>query len=178
MSRVDHGNNEITHARCICWDDRKIPSCPIHGDAKAKQVDKTRKGHPLMRSKRPNQQSAHHALDEAFTDGIKAAMITMQLGELGYATCGECGEQLCETISLESVQVADGDYETALAHAMSNAAKHHVMGRTSHGYRPSKYSNRFGHSTPALIRVVCHECHTGEDSEIHPGPQFTRSEKL
>lgn len=124
--------------------------------------------------------SEHFLAAEIFTDGIKAAFITAQLVESGEAKCVCCEAVLAEVDAWGEVTIGTADYEEAvekaLAVAMSISHKHHTDRRRGHGYRPRKYGNLFGHDSPLLIQApVCARCHTGPDSEIHPGPQLSRS---
>lgn len=127
-------------------------------------------------------ESDHQALAEAFTDGIKAQLITDQLLTHGEATCVRCGQTLAvmNDWGHAGLELGSPEYESAfarcLADAMEASAKHHTDRRRGHGYRPGKWGNDFGHDLPLLIEApVCHPCHTGADSELHPGPQFSKS---
>lgn len=125
--------------------------------------------------------SEHDLAGEIFTDGIKAAFIAIQLIEFNEAKCVRCGQVLVSIVVDDPEHVVGSpEYEKAftlaLARAMSISDKHHTDRRRGHGYRPRKYGNDFGHDSPLLIEApVCRLCHTGPDSEIHPGPQLSRS---
>lgn len=130
----------------------------------------------LTSRRRPQKETYEHELAEAFTDGIKAERISNQLLVYGCATCVDCGvrlsRQLEVPVDLSSATVL-ALFEMCLEDAMVNSAKHHDQRRRGHGYRPRKYGNDFGHDTPVLIKApLCHDCHTGQDSKHHPGPQF------
>lgn len=125
-------------------------------------------------ARRPQRETYEHELAEAFTDGIKVAEISRQLEIFGQAHCVRCNNPLSDRIEIP-VQAATDYYIAALAQAMTNSAKHHTLGRGGHGYRPDRYGNDFGHDTPFLIETpICHPCHTGPDSKIHLGVQFTK----
>lgn len=124
------------------------------------------------------EQTIEHELSEAFTNGVKATAITYQLLEHGKVTCISCGICLLDATWNQPPSGTD-EYEdwmaAAVEKAMSLADKHHVNGRVGHGYRPGKHGNDFGFDLPLLIETpICRPCHTGLQSEIHPGPQWSR----
>lgn len=126
--------------------------------------------------------SNEYVASEIFTDGIKAAMIADQLLQFGEVSCVQCREVLVRLVDVDDGDLTLGspEYEAAfalaLAEAMSCTDKHHSDRRRGHGYRPKKYGYDFGHDLPILIEApLCKPCHTGRDSEIHPGPQLKRS---
>lgn len=135
---------------------------------------------PIRRRRRPQAETYEHELAEAFTDGIKASQITDQLLLYGIARCVRCCSALCRQIDIRLDENGDtlipDELEAALAEAMTNSAKHHSERRSGRGYRPDRYGNFFGVDSPIRIETpLCHDCHTGLDSEIHPGPQFSKA---
>lgn len=133
----------------------------------------------LRSNKRPQKETYEHELAEAFTDGIKADRILNQILTEGVACCVRCRRRLSRRLDLpidttsETVKVL---VALALAEAMTESAKHHEERRRGHGYRPAKHGNDFGHDFPLLIEApLCHRCHTGADSESHPGPQLGKA---
>lgn len=121
----------------------------------------------------------HYLAAEIFTDGIKAAFIAEQLLNFGEVTCIQC-RRLIVAMDADDHELGSTEWEEAfnkaLAAAMSLSDKNHRDRRHGHGYRPKKYGNDFGHDSPILIEApICRRCHTGPDSEIHPGPQLTKS---
>lgn len=126
--------------------------------------------------------TSEYLASEIFTDGIKAAFIATQLIQHGEATCLRCGQTLAimNDWRHEHLQYGSPEFIDAFAHALEEAMrgshKHHVDRRRGHGYNRKKYGNDFGHDSPLLIEApICEHCHTGRDSDIHPGPRFTRS---
>lgn len=122
--------------------------------------------------------TAHTALSETFTDGVKAQAITHQLVEFGEVRCVRCSTVLA-VLKVSDAAIGTDAYEDAIAHALKKAmtmsAKHHTKGRQAHGYRPDKYGNDFGRDLPFLIETpICHPCHTGPESDVHPGPQWSK----
>lgn len=137
---------------------------------------KTEMRRAVARGRRPRQESHQHEVAEAFTDGVKAERILSQLLVYGQARCLRCKVELSSAIDIpmdtSSVAVRTS-IARCLEEAMANSAKHHTDRRRGHGYRPGKHGNDFGHDFPLLIEApVCHDCHTGADSELHPGPAF------
>lgn len=131
-------------------------------------------------------ESPEHAVAEIFTDGIKAAHLSTELLATGEVRCPICNiakvKISAETRNLMRSGHEDAfrlplpaEYVIAMEEAMLRFAKHHIARRSSHGYRPKVRGHRFGHDDPFLIGTPCNDCHTGPDSELHPGPQFSRS---
>ena len=155
--------------------DEAVPiSWPNHRDARTAR---------LVSRRRPQKETYHHELADAFTDGIKADRISNQLLVHGLAFCLDCGAPLCAALSHLPVDLSSSAdfvrFELALDDAMKNSAKHHDNRRRDHGYRPNKYGNDFGHDTPVLIKApICHDCHTGANSKRHPGPQFGQAKEV
>lgn len=132
----------------------------------------------LRSNRRPQRETYEHELAEAMTDGIKADRIVTQILLHGHAFCVKCRRDLNSRSLLVPVDLSSGTIEALVAalleEAMHNSAKHHGDRRRGHGYRPKKYGNDFGHDAPWLIDApLCHDCHTGDDSEVHPGLKFS-----
>lgn len=145
--------------------------------------DRRRKPPGLRQGRPPQRETYEHELSEAFTNGVKATLIHLQLVSYGIVRCEVCKRPLSRMIEPfpDGISRADAvrdevpaGYFEAVEEAMSAAHKHHLPDRVGHGYRPKAHGNDFGHDDPVFIALACGSCHRATEPEPFSSPPPAR----